>query len=344
MNSLIKFLTAGTLALTLTTGGAAAEDAAFYKGKVIQIINPFGLAGVYGIYVQLLTAHLGRHIPGEPRIIQQTMPGAGGVKAMQYVTNIAPKDGTVLVMPMATLAQQDLLDPKVTLGGDKFQFIGRMEAVEQVGVVWRKSGVTSIADAAKKQLHAGGVGIASATALNARLLNIMTGTRFRIISSYKDMGDIVGAFERGEVDLLTASWDIISERFPAEIGSGEIVPLYAFSISPIKGLEQTPLITSFARTEQEKAFMQIYTVVTQIGRALAAPPGVPATRVETLRKAFDSMIVDPEFSKTIAKANIRINAMPGQELQEIVAAAYRLPPQQIESARVFYDSLLTGAR
>jgi tripartite-type tricarboxylate transporter receptor subunit TctC len=327
----------GPAALAQSTGD-------FYTGKTVKIVIGTAVGGEYGLYAQLIAQHIGRFVPGSPTVIVQSMPGAAGVTAMRYMTNAAPRDGTVLIVPQVSIAQVGLLDPNAQFDPGAFQWIGRLTTQVQAGVVSNRSGIRSLADARTRELIAGGVGTSNPTTLNPRILNALAGTKFKIVSGYKGTAAVMIAWERGEVDVLTTSWDMIFARYGDMLKSGQVIPLYVYALKRPAELPNVPLMTDFGRTETERAFLQIYGIGAEIGRSLAAPPGMPKEHLDIWRVALMKMLGDPEFKAAVRKGNIRLDPLDGVSLAERTKMVMTLPPDTVAKARKFYEGLLAEVR
>jgi tripartite-type tricarboxylate transporter receptor subunit TctC len=323
---------------------AAQAPAEFYSGKTVRIVIGAATGGEYGLYAQLAAQHIGKFVPGKPTVIVQSMPGAGGINSLNHLANVAAQDGTVLSIPQVNIVQDGLLSPNARFDPGEFQWIGRLREQSQVGVVLSKSNVRSLADARAKELTAGATGASNPSALNLRILNAMAGTKFRIVTGYKGTHEVSIAWERGEVDVLTTGWDNITRRYGDQLKAGLIHPLYVYAMQAPRELAHVPLITRFGRNDAEKAFLHIYTIGAEIGRALAFPPGVPAHRVGMWRTAFMQMLADPEFKKAVAKGNIQIDPLDGATLAASVNAVVTLPKETIALAGAFYARLLAEAK
>jgi tripartite-type tricarboxylate transporter receptor subunit TctC len=332
------------VAVLLTGPAAAQPQPAFYAGKTVKIVIGAGMGGEYGLYAQLTARHIGGFIPGKPTVIVQSMPGGGGVNALDYLANVAPQDGTVLALPHVHIVQVGMLDPKARFDPGKFQWIGRLADQLLVGVVSSRSGVRSLADARTKELIVGATAADNPSALSARILNEVAGTKFRIVTGYRSTQEIGIAWERGEVDVLWSGWAEVSRRYSAQLQAGLIVPLYVYAAKRPSDLAGVQTLAELGRNDAEKAFLQIYSIGTEIGRSLAAPPGVPRERVELWRAAYASMVQDPGFKAAVAKDKIRFDPLPGDRLAASVAEVVSLPAALIASAREFYDRLLAAAR
>jgi tripartite-type tricarboxylate transporter receptor subunit TctC len=207
-----------------------------------------------------------------------------------------------------------------------------------------QSRARTIEDARQRELIAGASGVTNATGLNPRILNALAGTKFKIVTGYKGTNDARLAWERGEVDVVTTSWDGILERYGDQYRAGLIHPLYVYGMTRPPELAGIPSITEFGRNDAEKAFLQIYTVGAEIGRAFAFPPGVPPQRVALWRGAFAAMLDDPEFKRAVAKANIRVTPLVGATLEARVSKVVGFPKETIAQAATFYDRLLAEVR
>jgi len=250
----------------------------------------------------------------------------------------------VLSLPHVNIVQDGMLNPKMRFDPRTFQWIGRLREQFQVGVVSKKSGVNSIAGAKSKALIAGATAANSPTALNPRILNLLAGTKFKIVSGYRGTDEIAIAWERGEVDVLTTGWDNIVRRYGDRLKAGLIHPIYVYGTRRVSELGQVPVISEFGRTADETAFLRIYTIGTEIGRALAAPPNVPKERIQMWRMAFEKMLGDPDFQKTTRQGEVWINSLKGEELAAKVADVTALPSEQVTKARQFYDQLQATGR
>lgn len=340
-----RLLAAIVSAIVLSALPAQAQTD-FYAGKTVKIVIGTGTGGEYALYSQLIANHLPKYIAGKPAMVVETMPGAGGLRSLNYLAKVAPQDGTALTLAMVNIVHDGLLNPKqVQFDPGGFHWIGRVAGLVQAGLVWSKrSGVASLDDAKKKELVAGGVGANNPTSLNPRILNALAGTKFKIITGYRGTNEVQIAWERGEVDVLTASWDVTKTRFPEQIALGEIVPIYAYAVHRAPGLEKVPLMTELGRNAAENAFLKIYSVGTEIGRSLAAPPGVPKERIAELRAAFDKLLADDEFKAALSKGKMRFHPLSGEQLAATVSEALKFPADQIAQARNFYEGLLASAK
>src|SRR5215475_5438976 len=321
---------------------SAQSVGSFFAGKTVRIVIGTTVGGEYDLYARLVALHIGQFIPGNPNIIVQSMLGAGGLTAIRYLANAASREGTVLIVPGVNIIQEGMLTSNAQYDLGSFYWIGRMISQIQVGLVWSKSGVTSIEGAKSKELIAGGVGN-NPTTLNPRLLNRLIGTKFRIVAGYRGTGDLLLAWERGEVDVITTSWDVVLARYSEQVKGKLAIPLYVNAVTRPGNLPDVPLMTEFGQTDGDKAFLEIYSVGAGIGRSLAAPPGVPQERIEAWRAAFTKMLADEGFKESVRSGTLRLDPLDGAAMTRSVQKVVSLPPETVDKARKFYEELLVQA-
>ncbi len=332
-------VTLAGLSLAMVGQAHSQDAAAFYAGKTVKIIIGFSPAGTYGQYSQLAARHIKKHIPGQPAVIVQSIRGAGGIAAMNNVANIAQQDGTTLITAPINIVQDGLLNPKAQYDPAKFQWLGRMMELVQLGIVSQKSGITKFEDAKAKAISIGGIGATNPTSMNWKIINTILGTKFNIISGYKGLPDATLAFTRGEVDGVMMNWETAEQQFPSELKSGKFKPLFVYSSGPVAEARGLPALGEIGRNEIQKAFLQIYTVGSKIGRSLAVYGNVPADRVAVLRKAFDAMLKDPEFLDEVAKRKMRFDPMNAEAVTKFVSASMQHSKETLQSVRAFYKKL-----
>ena len=186
-----------TILLLAVAGFAGAQVARadpiedFYRGKTLRMLIGYGPGGGYDLYARLVAEFLPKHIPGQPNIVPQNMPGAGSFAAANYMAGAAPKDGTVLGM----LAQTFALDSRTGLGTKldiaKFHYLGRAVTNIDTGVALPKSGIRSFADVRLKQYTVGASGGGSTTVMFPSALAAYAGAKFKLVRGYKGTADII---------------------------------------------------------------------------------------------------------------------------------------------------------
>ena len=322
----------------------AQAPAEFFAGKTLRIIIPFDIAGTYGQYAQLAAHHLRAHLPGNPAVVVQVMQGAGGIIALNHVYNVAPKDGTVALMPVINMVQDAILNPQAKYDAAGFEWLGRMMELVQLAVASEKSGISSLSDAQRRAVSAGGSGTTNPTAMSWHILNIMAGTKFNVVSGYKGLPDSQLAWERGEIDAVMLNWEHVVERFMEPIKAGRIKVLYAYAGRTLPEIAGYPLIGNFGRTPVETAFLRIYTVGAELGRTFALAKGVPADRVAAWRTAFERMLADKELRAEMDKRRMRFDPLSGPDVQKIVARAIDYPPEMLPGIKAIFEQVTAGQK
>jgi tripartite-type tricarboxylate transporter receptor subunit TctC len=312
---------------------------AFYKGKDVQILIGAGVGGTYGLYAQLAARHLRKYIPGQPNLIMQSMPGAGGNVALDYSHNVAPKDGSLIHLIHAEVLYETLLTKGVKFNAGNYQYIGRLADADAIALATKASGVRALEDARKKEVTMGATGAGNVFALGPLMMNRVAGTKFRIIGGYKGTSDIHLAMQRGELDGAGMTTANALTLHGDKLKSGELVPFFAIAAKRLAEYPNLPAMTEFG-SAGDKTLMEIYASAGTIGRALAFPPGVPAERVEALRTAFAKMLDDADFKAEVKKTDAPIAPMSGEQLGAYVAEVLKAPAAEIEAARKLHEELL----
>ena len=321
-----------TLALALflfvfAESNAVADDAVekFYKGKTITSVVPFGPGGGYAIYNQIMARHLGKFIPGNPQIVPQYRPGAGGIVASNYVYNVAPRDGSVMAMVSDAVALASVIDAdKAKYKVNEFIWLGAIERVNNVLAVRADTGVRTFKDLLEKEVAVGGSGPGSPTSLLPALLRWLEPAKIKTIEGYDGINPMFIAIERNEIAGATVSWTIFKTLRKQWFDSGFLVPVVQFGSVKEKDLPNVPLALELARTEEQRAVARFMASNVDVGRSFILPPGAPAERVAALRAAFDRMVKDETFVDEITKAGFQLSPASGLEVQEAVAQATKL--------------------
>jgi tripartite-type tricarboxylate transporter receptor subunit TctC len=318
-------------ALAILAVPARADDVAdFYRGKRISLVIGYGPGGGYDLYARLLGRFISAHIPGNPTIVPQNMPGAGSRSAANWLYAIAPKDGTVIAcLGQATPTDQALGQPGVLFDSRRFNWIGNLSVVNNILFVSAASGVATFADAKKKTLAIGASGASSPSVLYPQVSNNLLGSKFKIIAGYPGGGDINIAVERHEVDGRGSdSWASIKTTRPDWLRDHTINILFQVGPRRERDLPDVPLWTELGENDEQRQVLEILSGDVSVGRPIVTAPDVPADRVKALRQAFDETMSDPQFIAAAKQSNIDINPMGGEELQKIVGRIVA-PPANI---------------
>lgn len=314
-----------------------ASDAveAFYRGKTINMYIGFTAGDTYDIYSRIAARHLSRFIPGSPAVVPTNMPGVGSLKAANYLFSQAPQDGTAIGMAGQAIAfEQMVKNSAVSFDARQFNWIGRIVPVIQFIASWHTTPVRTIQDAMEKEIVLAATSAGAVTGTVPRLLNRLAGTRFKIVYGYPGMSGTMIAMERGEAGAATATGQLVLYGRPDLISKNLLSLLVQYSKSRNHLFPNIPAMGEFGRTDDEKRILQLYGSTAELGRAITAPPNVPADRVNVLRAAFDKMMKDPEFLGETQRAKMELDPMSGSELVKIVEDTINVPPALAQAARL----------
>jgi tripartite-type tricarboxylate transporter receptor subunit TctC len=314
-----------TLVFACTPARAQPAADAFYAGKTLSIIVDGG--GAYEAYARQLAQYLPRYIPGRPAIIVQEMPGAGGVRAANFIYNVAPRDGTVLAGLHGAVLTAPLLNPAAaTFDVTRFSWIGNVTRDTYVGYVWHSAPVQSLEDARSKQLVLGGTSVGGNGIDMAIVARDVFGFKIKIVSGYKTSAETKIALERGEIDGTIANlWTSLKQTDWLAKGLVRVIVQHGTQKHP--ELPDTPLFRDFARTDAERQMLDVLGVREEITRPYLAPPGIPAERLLVLRRAFDATMRDPAYLADMARQRLEVEGpASGEELAGVVDKIAKTPP------------------
>lgn len=315
------------------TGQLAYGAAPFYEGKAIRIIVGTSPGGGYDTYTRVIARHFGKYIPGNPTIIVDNMPGAGGLVAANHLFKVAKPDGlTVGHFVGGQFLQQLLGRPGIEFDALKFEYIGVPAQDNFVFGVAKTTGITSAEQwlAAKTAVKFGAIAAGDGTYDTSKVVEVALGLPIQIVSGYKGTAPIRLAFNSGEVGGLSNSWQSFRSTWRKELETGEVMIVLQLSAKPHPDLPKVPLAMNLAKTDESRKLIQA--VAQAHGAAVrpyVLPPGTPKDRVDILRKAFMEAIKDPELLNEAGKANLEINPGSGEELERNVRELLRLEPSVV---------------
>jgi len=303
----------------------------FYRGKTVKFIVGSNTGGSYDTYSRLLAQFIGKHIPGNPTLIVENLPGASGVKSAQYLADIAPKDGSVIGMFNQSMPQRQMFEPdQVHFDLTRFSWLGAMNTSTTVFITWHASGVKTLEDAKKKEVVMGAVSASGGNSVYPLLLNAFLGTRFKVVLGYLGGNTIQLAMERGEVDGRAAVvWSGLKSGWPQWIAEKKIYVLLQTGLTKEKDLPDVPLLLDLAKNDEERAIFRFVSSDSAMGFPVTAPPGIPAERQAALQKAFADTMKDPDFLKVAAERQLEIEPSTGQDVKQVVEDLIRTPKDVI---------------
>jgi tripartite-type tricarboxylate transporter receptor subunit TctC len=306
-----------TAAVAVPARADAVKD--FYTGKQITWIVSYGAGGSYGLYSQLVARHIGRYLPGNPSVVVQFMPGAGGLKATNYIYNAAARDGSIVGTVTKDLALNQALRPNSTkYDARKFSWVGSFAEYIAVIAVWAGSGIKTIDDTRGREVIMATSGRAHQGSQLAVLLNEYAGTKFRLVTGYRGAKDMNLAMERGEAHMRIGSWSGFKNQNGEWLRNGKALVIAQGGEKPQPDLPGVPLFSDLVKDPQGRKVLAIVESGAQIGWPALMPPGVPADRLAALRRAFDATMKDPGYVAAVTKAKLEVNPKTGAQLAKVV--------------------------
>ena len=327
---------ANTLLVSLAIGSLSPAFAAgdFYKGKTVNLTVGFSAGGGYDQYTRLLARHYARHIPGNPDIVVNNMPGASGLKAVQHLGVGAPKDGTVIVAYNSGLITQSMTLPeKVKVNLADYAYVGSITEDIRMCYMWGATGVKTFAEMQKRpKVVFGETGRGSSAYVNERILKEIFGVHLQQVLGYPGSAEKRLAIERGELDGDCGAYSSLSEDW---LRNNRINILIRFNQHVAPGMsERIPYAVDLAKDADTKKLLKLFSATGEVGRPYIMSKEVPKDRVKILRDAFMATVKDPKFLKDADKQHLTIIApMSGDEAQKAVAGIYDAPPQVVAAAK-----------
>jgi tripartite-type tricarboxylate transporter receptor subunit TctC len=302
-----------------------------FKGKIINLYIGFAGGGTYDYYARLVARFIGKHIPGNPTVIAQTMQGAGSFQLANFLFAQAPKDGTAMGTITQTVALEEALhSPGVRYKAAEFSWVGRATAILEVAMTGKTAKAKDIEGARQFDTPVAGTGAGSPSEGYPRLMNALAGTKFKVISGYPGSTQGLLAMEAGEVDGGFTSWNTLKRTKQDWLRDRFVNILYQCALERHPDLADIPTDVELGRTEEDRRILAFYTSGAAVGRSIVAPPGVPADRLNILRRAFDATIKDPEFLADIERAQQEFQPASGEELQKLIEATASVPREIVE--------------
>ena len=331
--------TAAVLLLAAVGSPGAHADAVadFYKGKQINVVVGYGPGGGYDVYTRVLARHMPRHIPGNPFMVIQNMPGAGSLRAANYVANVAPKDGTALGVFGAPAALEPLFGNKnAHFETVKFAWLGNMIRDTAACATWHNSGIGSLQQIidAKTAVVFGASGPGSYANQHAMVLKHMVGANLRVITGFKGIKDMGLALQRGEIQAVCAmALSTSKASFDENVKKGELKYLVQFGKQNVAYFGKAPNFYAMLKTDEQRKVADLFFGQSEIARPLIGPPGMPPAIVAALTKAMADTLKDPAMLAEAAKIGIDLEPMSGAETAQAFADFYKTPPEVVMKAR-----------
>lgn len=322
--------------LLLPAGPAPAQGVEdFYRGRTLTLLISYSVGGGYDLYARVLARYLGRHVPGNPTVVPENMPGAGGLRASNYLYSAAPRDGSVIGTFSRSIPTMPLVTPTaVSFDGRKFGWIGSMSSDTSMCLTGAKSKVKTFQDMLMMPVVMGGEYAGADSDIYAHLYKNVFGAKIKLVSGYPGTNEIVLAIERGEVDgICGLSWGTIKVAHPDWLKQKSVNLLVQAALQKNPELPDVPLALDLITDPEKKQILSLHFAPQAMGRPFAAPPGIPEDRREALIKAFAETVKDPDLLAEAAKEKMEITApMTGHQIDALLGKLYGIAPDVVAKA------------
>jgi tripartite-type tricarboxylate transporter receptor subunit TctC len=322
--------------IALGAADAQAQDnvATFYRGKTIQAIVGYPPGSTFELYLRFFVPHLPRHIPGNPAVVIQHMPGAGSLKATGYLAAVAQKDGLTIGMPNPVNTIEPLIDPQRTrFDPRQFAWLGSLNSEIPTCASWAKD-IQSFEDLKRRQFVAGATGPAAGSAVDAKVVASLLGLNFKVVTGYPGLTEVRLAASRREVDghcgLQVSS---LKTDVRDQYESGRLKVLMQTSLKKHPDLPGVRNAYELLKKEEDRQLFKLIFGPWAYGRPLVAPPGTPPDRVEALRRAVKATLADPQFQAEAKKVNLEVQPLEPEAISKLVAEIFNTPEPVLELAR-----------
>src|SRR5215510_6774849 len=326
------------MAIILTVGvsGAHADDVAdFYKGKAFTIVVGHEVGTGFDLYSRVLARHIGRHIPGNPSVVVQNMVGASGVTPANWLYNVAPKDGSVIMTFVPTAALEPIFgNGAARFDAAKFTWIGNMDEGVSICGVSPASGIRTFEDMLTKEVPIGSTGATGPLGKYALAVKNLLGAKNKLVAGYQGSASVKLAINRGEVHgICGLSMSSVTSQWRDELQSGAFRIILQVSGKPHPALTGVAHVERFAKSADDEQVFGLIFGAQALGRIYGSAPGIPAERRNALRAAFMATMSDPQFLSDATKSQIDISPTSGAEVEAFIARVAASSPEVVERAR-----------
>jgi tripartite-type tricarboxylate transporter receptor subunit TctC len=296
-----------------------------FKGKTITLYVGASAGGGYDTYGRLVGRHIGKYLPGQPTVIASNMPGGMGITPANYLYNVAPKDGTAIAILVQNLAEEQVLGAEsIQYDASKFGWVGRIAPNVELAYIWHEVPVKRFEDLQLRETIFAGQG--ASASLYPALLNKLLDTRIKLVRGYRSTASVHLAMERGEVEGVTGSLDVVSNSAADWVRDKKVTIVLQYQHERHPSLAEIPTVLEFVRSDDDRDVFSFFISSAMVGRSIVAPPGLPPDQLALLRTAFDNTMKDPQFLAEAAQTKFELGPLPGAELQTIVERQVNVSP------------------
>jgi tripartite-type tricarboxylate transporter receptor subunit TctC len=312
----------------------------FYKSRPIRLTVGSGPGSGFTIYARLMSRHFARHVPGNPTILVENIPGAGGLRQMDYLVTAAPKDGSTIGLMNPNVATAHLLTPDIAKHGpEKLAWIGSANAEVSTCLFWPRAKVNDVADLKTRELAMGAAGPLSSSSHGTLALSKLFGYPWKVVSGYTDSSEVMLAGARGEIDgaciLLVSA---MQAQYWEAFQRGEFNVLLQMPPGSHPSLPKAANATDLASSDEQRQVIELIYGHWAFGRPFAAPAGIPQDRLATLRTALKATLADPEFLAEGKKLGLDVDYMTAEQIEAWIAKTQATPGHVIDQVKALMPS------
>lgn len=327
-------LAAGVLLAASATVPAHADAVSdFYKGRRVSFIIASDAGGGYDTYGRVLMRHYNRHLPGAPNVVVKNMPGASGLRAMAYLYNTAPKDGSEIgIVYNTNLTERLFGNTKAQYDAVKMTWVGSMGKLQNICVTWHTSPVKTFEQLRKeKQFTVAATGVTGNSAQMPHLFNALLGMDIKVIAGYSTSGQRL-ALERGEVQgICGLGYSTLVASNPDWFTKKRINILIQVGLEKTVAMADVPMVSDFIKDPRNRQVMDLIMLRQEWGRPVGGPPGIPADRTAALRAAFDATLKDPQFLAEAKRVKLELEPITGRQMDQLLARAHAYPKDIVDA-------------
>jgi tripartite-type tricarboxylate transporter receptor subunit TctC len=309
-----------------------AEDA--FKGKQITLIIGSGAGGGYDLYARALARHIGKHIPGHPQIIPKNLSTAGGVVAANVLFNQVDRDGlTIGALTTGNLVDPLFGNPKASYDPLAFNWLGSLGKLEKICGTWHTNPVRTIDELRRTEVLVGGTGATSDSAVFPKVMNALVGTKLKIVQGYEPGPSLELSVEKGETQgICGISWSTLKTSHPDWVQNHKLNVVLQMGLTRLPDLPDVPSAIDLVANDEDRRVLELILTPQEMGRPFVAPPGIPADRLDVLRRAFEATWQDPDYLAEATRLQMEIEPMTGPEMLKLLQHAYGQPRAIIDRA------------
>jgi len=330
--------TAAAALLMVAVAAASAQPSDdFYRNKTVNLLVGSGEGGGFDLSARLAAPYLTKYLPGNPTVVVQNMPGASGLRAAEFIFNVAPRDGTAVAITQPSIVQHRVLNPSARFDPRAFTWVGRLGAFVTFAVVWHTAPVQTIEQARQREIILGAVGPSGPGAMLPAALNQLAGTKIAVVRGYRSAADMGLAIERGEIHGSgSASYEFISGKGWLEKNLARLFFTIGFARSA--KAPDVPTVVELARDERGKSIMRLAASASEVGRSIMAPPGLPPERAAMLRTAFDQIVKDKDFIAESLRRGLEVEPLSADGIVKIATDDMSASADVVDGLRAIMET------